>query len=628
MYGFFSPLKKIKKRKIHNFLEKGKKLFDEKRYVQSYHCFLRAAALKSPEAQYQLGLCCLGGHGVAFSLQEAFLWFESAAQSGYSDAEYMLALLYMRGLPDIKHVTGQDLFQIHQEQSSHHLKTDLKKACYWAKKVAEQGHADGEALYAYLLSEMSTDQNQLDEIFEWYDKSIAQGSPQGYMGKGLLLLKYSNTDEDYKIVATLLEVAAKKGLGMAIYTLGIMYEAGKGVDVDHVHAVALYKQAAELGVRQAQALYGVSLRKGNGVEQNLLEAETWLRRAAIGGDVEAASVLADMLVSGSEEAPPKYSEAMKWYQFAFEKKEHIGAAFALGYLYLNGLGVVRSVEKAIQFYKFSASKGYVPALDALLDMAFSNFGNISIDEMIRDYLRPEAEKGNKQIMRQLAIALLKSDSLNADSEKEIEAQKWLKACCDEDMIAQYWYGRMVLQGGVGHKNLKEACKWIKSSAEQGYVKAELLWASLLLEGKTDEGKICVQEALDFFNKAAKQGNASGMFSLGAIYGGGNHLKENRVEAQKWFLKAAELGHSKAQLMLGRYLLNGLAGTKDVKKAHYWFEQALQNGEKEAEQELAALDSNYNNPENDQNFQVEALKKSDQSKDQRIEIAPGLFIFNH
>ena len=133
------------------------------------------------------------------------------------------------------------------------------------------------------------------------------------------------------------------------------------------------------------------------------------------------------------------------------------------------------------------------------------------------------------------MALTNNKNSEVDLNKEKEAKKWLQTCCDEDAEAQYWYGRMLLQGIAGEKNLKEACKWIKSSAEHGIVKAQLLWASLLSEGKTEDGKIHIQEALEFFKKAAEKGDASGMFSLGAIYGGGNHLRENRQQAHLWFV---------------------------------------------------------------------------------------------
>ncbi len=625
MSSLFNPFNKFKEKKLQKLLITGKKFYDGKEYNEAYNYFSQGAALKSPEAQYYLGLCYLNGHGVALSLSEGAMWMESAAQANYIDAQYILALLYMRGLPEVQNVTGHDLFSSKPITDAQDLKIDNKKACYWAKQAAESGSAEGEALYAHLLLETSQDKSKIDEVIKWYDKSIDQGCPQGYMGKGLLLLKSSKTQDDFKEVARLLGFAAENNLGTAAYTLALMYEMGNGVEINREKAAKLYKQAAELGVRSAQALYGVSLRKGNGVEKNFDEAATWLRRASIRGDIEAASVLGDMLAFGDENKSPNYIEAAKWYHFAVEKGGHVGAAVALGNFFLNGLGVIKSRDRAIQLFIFAAEKNYLPALILLTDLAVTHPELISLEKVVQDYLRPQAEKGNKEIMLKLALSLLQCYNLNKNIERLSEAKKWLKICSQEDKVAQYWYGRLLIQEIAKEKNLKEGCKWIKFSAEQGYVEAQLLWASLLLEGATDIGKICADEAIAFFYKAAQQGSASGMFSLGAIYGGGNHVQENRVEAQKWFKKSAELGNSKAQLMLGRYLSKGLAGEKDVDKACYWFIKAKKAGEKEAEIELNALNGLLQ-AEDKKNIANQVNNKEENQKSGQVEVAPGLFIF--
>lgn len=635
MRGLINPLSKMRENKIKKLLKSGKELYEKQNYINAFNHFSQAAALHSPEAQYLLATCYLNGHGVAFSLEEALLWYESAAQANWKEAQYMLALLNMRGVPEIQAVTGQDLFQ-KQEDSFSQLKPDYEKAFFWAEKVAKSGSADGQALYAYLLSEQVRQEDQFEEVFNWYDKAIAQNSPQGYMGKGLLLLKLSKTQTDYAKAAELLEVAAQKGLGTAVYTLAVMYETGKGVKVDHQRSSELYKQAAELGIREAQALYGVALKKGYGVEQNLVESETWLRRAALKGDTEAAAVLADMLASGSEDIPPNYIEAAKWYQYAMQKKQHVGAACSLGYLFLKGLGVHQSNEKALELFTFSAQKGYLPAITMLINLAFSNSNLLSVNEVIDTILKPQAEQGNIKVAFQLAMVLLQSNSLDKDPQKEVEARKWFKICCPEDSLAQYWYGRMLLQGLGGEKDIQGALQWIQSSAEKGIVQAQLLWASLLLEGKTDDGKNHVKEAIQFFRKAADQGDASGMFSLGAIYGGGNHLKADRIKAQEWFLKAATLGHSKAQLMLGRYLSRGLAGEVNLSQACEWYEKAQKAGEKEAEIELKKLlqSKQQNISQNESLNGKQAVQHSNNDENislnrklnEKVEIAPGLFVY--
>ncbi|CAI3954963.1 TPR repeat (TPR) (PDB:1KLX) [Commensalibacter communis] len=623
-------------KKIEKILEKAKDSYENEDYETAFNQFSQAASMQSPEAQYWLGMCYLNAHGVLFNLREAALWHETAATAGWVDSAYMLALLYMRGIPEAQEITGQNIFEPLPEENYDNLQPDLDKSRYWAKQAAEQGLPEAQALYAYLLSSETKDPEIVSEALSWYDKAIAQDSAQGYMGKGLLLLRLGENDNDYAEAARFLEVAAERDMATALYKLGVMYQSGRGVPLDTRRAAELYKKAAENGVRSAQALYGVALKNGQGVEQNFIQAETWLRKAALAGDIEAAVVLADMNGQGNDDIPPNYVEAARWYVVAAENG-HVTATRSLGLLYLRGMGLPQSTNKAIDLLSFAAKKGDVIATVTLGDMAIQlSDSNLQIDDVIKEYLIPGAEQGIQPIMFNLAVALLKSNTLNPDAEKEKQAREWLRKSCPEVMQARYWYGRMLLEGAGGEQKSDEAYAWISSAAEEGIADAQILWAHILLEGKTNKGQALAEEALKFYQMAADQGSVPAMFSLGAIYGGGNHLEPNREKAQIWFRKAAEKGHSKAQLMLGRYLAQGLAGQQDAKQARYWFEMALNAGEKEAQNDLKKLENPNFIPELKESETAQRMPEKQtqelpiseeiiqEKSTDKVEVAPGLF----
>ena len=50
------------------------------------------------------------------------------------------------------------------------------------------------------------------------------------------------------------------------------------------------------------------------------------------------------------------------------------------------------------------------------------------------------------------------------------------------------------------------------------------------------------EAVKWYRKAAKQGNADAQFNLGWMYQDGRGVEQNDAEAMKWYRKAAELGN--------------------------------------------------------------------------------------
>lgn len=81
---------------------------------------------------------------------------------------------------------------------------------------------------------------------------------------------------------------------------------------------------------------------------------------------------------------------------------------------------------------------------------------------------------------------------------------------------------------------------LRLAADAGHAKAQVLLAQILDYSEFDE------EALQYYRKAANQGNMDGMYGYGAMLLSGEGLKEKNVpEGRAWVLKAAELGHRQA-----------------------------------------------------------------------------------
>ena len=89
--------------------------------------------------------------------------------------------------------------------------------------------------------------------------------------------------------------------------------------------------------------------EGRGVKQDLLAGKSWLRRAALAGDADAAARLGDLYVKPGD-LPPNYGEAAIWFSRAAEGG-HAGAARMLGQLYLTGSGVAQDDGVAKQWFR-------------------------------------------------------------------------------------------------------------------------------------------------------------------------------------------------------------------------------------------------------------------------------------
>ena len=192
-------------------------------------------------------------------------------------------------------------------------------------------------MLAYVLTNGPEAMRDLEAAHGWYERAAAAGSPEGCLGYALSLAPRTNDAAGRRQVADYLGRAAQAMLPTAVYLLGVLAEQGVGVARDPAAALELYRNAAELGVRSAQTRWGLALIEGKLVKRDLLNGETWLRRAALAGDAEAAVLVADLNINNGE-LPPNYTQAAGWYRRAAEAGNK-AAARALGSLYLNGDGV-------------------------------------------------------------------------------------------------------------------------------------------------------------------------------------------------------------------------------------------------------------------------------------------------
>jgi hypothetical protein len=90
---------------------------------------------------------------------------------------------------------------------------------------------------------------------------------------------------------------------------------------------------------------------------------------------------------------------------------------------------------------------------------------------------------------------------------------------------------------------KEAVKWLRKAADQGYAKAQLNLGVMYAngEGVPEDDK----EAVKWYRMAAEQGDADAQFSLAGMYAKGEGVPEDFVEAYKWCNLAAAQGVKQA-----------------------------------------------------------------------------------
>ena len=88
-----------------------------------------------------------------------------------------------------------------------------------------------------------------------------------------------------------------------------------------------------------------------------------------------------------------------------------------------------------------------------------------------------------------------------------------------------------------------------------------------------------KEAAKWWRKAAQQGYADAQYNLGVMYYKGEGVIQDFKEAVKWNRKAAEQGYADAQNNLGLMYSKGEGVIQDYIQAHAWYDVSSANGSK-------------------------------------------------
>lgn len=88
--------------------------------------------------------------------------------------------------------------------------------------------------------------------------------------------------------------------------------------------------------------------------------------------------------------------------------------------------------------------------------------------------------------------------------------------------------------------------------------------------------------------SADRGDARAQFNLGVMYGKGEAVAQDDVEAVKWFRKAADQGIARAQYNLGYRYRDGKGVAQDDAEAVKWYRKAADQGHPGAQASLHRL----------------------------------------
>jgi TPR repeat protein len=202
-----------------------------------------------------------------------------------------------------------------------------------------------------------------------------------------------------------------------------------------------------------------------------------------------------------------------------------------------------------------------------------------------DKLQEIADKGDKLaecfLMRMYALGQgnIKKDSIVAH-EMGNRLLPWLKDAIDSGndmylMYARYLIGVCYSEGLGTNQDQREAVRWCRQSAEQGYAAAQAYLGFCFFAGNGVPRNL--EDAVRWYRMSADQGYAGAQCNLGLCFEHGYGVKPNAEEAVKWYRLSADQGDAAALFNLGYCYEKGLGVAEDSYDAVRYYKLAAGYG---------------------------------------------------
>jgi TPR repeat protein/transglutaminase-like putative cysteine protease len=196
---------------------------------------------------------------------------------------------------------------------------------------------------------------------------------------------------------------------------------------------------------------------------------------------------------------------------------HPSAQRFVGWLYEGGHGVAKDRREAARWYRLAAEQGDTFSQSRLGSFYGKGLGVARDDALAAQWYARSAEAG--------------------------------------DLDGQMWLATMYRDGRGVARDHRQAEKWLSLAADQGSA-----WAlgnlGLLYTGGRDGIPLDYVKAVDLFRKAADRGDADALSNLGWAYESGLGVAKDHQQAREWYNKAAQEGQAYALQRLDKLSAGG------------------------------------------------------------------------
>ena len=299
-----------------------------------------------------------------------------------------------------------------------------------------------------------------------------------------------------------------------------------------------------------------------------------LRPLAKQGDAKAQYKLG-LMYALSDSVVQVVAQGMKWCREAAGIEDN-WAHYAHG---VDFQGIAREDALAVEWCRKAAEQGDAQAQYTLGAMYEKGQGVAQDDTLAAGLYRKAAEQGHAQAQYNLGAMYEKGQGVARD---DTQALKWYRKAVGR-AEAQYALGTTDALGkGVAVHEAKApepSPPPSQAAALQPPTQAPRI---PVVEGELSKGLVQDDvQTLEWYRKAAGQGDADAQYALGAMYAKGDGVARDDTQAAEWYRKAAGQGVAWAQATLGFMYHLGQGVAQDYVQAHMWYNLAAAQGDKDA-----------------------------------------------
>lgn len=465
------------------------------------------------DAQYELSVLYQQGlEGAERDFTEAQKWRQLAAEQGHAEAQYEIG--------------GNFMFRANSE-----AKPELySEALIWYEKAAAQGHLMAKLRLADIHARGTLVPQNLPKAFEYYlavaesnDETIRhslqhaeamcktgvmyyQGVPGGrdfakayaWLTKAAanrnshaeyFLNQYYNNGKIKRNPDDIL-TQAEQGNGNAqlemafIYVLGNEMAGGRNMEL----AEKWYAAAENQGLTNAAQAYFIGYFYDWVFEnRNKAKAFEWYYKAAVMGNTEAKSALAELMTESDNDRHYDPTEAFKW-QMNAAKDDYFFAYDEIADMYTYGDGVAKSPVKAWAWKIRAVQAGLIDDLFAQAELCLNGYNPI-LDQMYINSLKLLAymHTNNTDITDPSWNEPYREVCAPFTMPDYAEAFKLLTLLADNSNnmytgIAQKLLGDLYLEGKGIPSDTDKALEYYEKSAANGFFEAKFILSDIYRKG--------------------------------------------------------------------------------------------------------------------------------------------------